>query len=85
MYAKTVMLSLICLFLLLPAVVNGSSAARMVGVANGDFFKYGDITVSGNSTTAPIEYGTVDQMLWMEANVTDVSGTNITGQMTILY
>ena len=85
MHAKTVLFSLICLFLLFPVVVTASGATRMVGVAKGDFFKYGDITVSGNSTTAPTGYETFNQMLWMETNVTGVFGTNITGQVTVHY
>jgi hypothetical protein len=85
MSKKTLLLTLTILFLLFAVVGTPSRATRTAGVNKGDFFKYSDITISGNFTAPPTSYETLDQMLWIESNVTSVSGTNITGQLTLHY
>jgi hypothetical protein len=85
MCRKTPLLTLIFLFFLCATIVTASSTTRTAGVSKGDFFKYGNITVSGNSTAASTGYESLNQTLWMESNVTGVSGTNITGQLTTHY
>ena len=85
---RTVLLSLMSMFLMLALVAPGSAQARTIGVSKGSSFTY-SLTVSWVSndpkSTPPPYMETANDTLWAQFNVTDVSGTNITVQATTHY
>ena len=87
MKKKTVLLTLVSVFLLSAMVVTSVVAQpRIVGVSVGDWFKYGDITVNWssndpNATFPPPGYEwmeMINETEWIKMTVENVSGTNIT-------
>jgi len=90
MNKKILLLTLVSLFLLSAMVVTSVTAqVRTVGVSEGDWFKYEDISVSWSSNdpnmTIPDHIKEFNDTEWMLFSVTDVSGTNITFQMVAYY
>jgi len=83
---KNLKLLIFCLALLSFAMLAVPVAAqtRTVGVQSGDWFKY-VVTVGGDITTIPPPFDVLIGIQWMKVQVTGVSGTNVTGQMTIHY
>lgn len=75
--------------LLLSLILQVSAVGREPGVGVGDFCEYHDIVFYFSSTepnaTLPPGYEEINETLWMYMQVTDVSGTNVTGQATIHY
>ena len=68
-------------------VTLASAQPRTVGVAVGDWFKYGDITGSwsSNDPDAVFPLLELNETEWMLLSVEDVSGTNITFQSIIHF
>jgi len=96
MKKKTVLLTLVSVFLLSAMVVTSVVAQpRIVGVTVDDWFKYGDTTFSWssndpNATWPPTGYEMewmewLNETEWMRVSVEDVSGTNITFQATLYF
>lgn len=88
MNCRIVFFTLFSTFLLLALVVEASATTRTVGVSVGNTFTYG-ITVSwsSNDTSATFPSNLVDynNTQWGKINITAISGTNVTGQMTSHY
>lgn len=90
MNKKMVLLTLVSVFLLSAMVVTSSAQPRIVGVNVGDWFKYGDITVTWssndpNATFPPPGYEgweELNETEWMLISVEDIFSTNITFQST---
>jgi len=89
MKKKIVLFTLISMFLLFAMVLTSVAAQpRVPGVAEGDWFKYEDISVEWssndpNATFPPPDWEWLEEMNeteWMLLTVGDVSGTNITCQ-----
>ena len=88
MKKRTVLLTLISVFLLSAMVLTSAVAQpRIVGVNVGDWYKYGEIEVdwSSNDPNATIPLQNFTEMEWMTMLVEDISGTNVTGQMTVHF
>lgn len=69
------------------SVVCEAGPTRAVGVGPGEQFRYA-VALSWNSTTPPSSdsiYTTFAGMQWANVQVTGVSGTNVSGQMTMHY
>ena len=86
MNKKILILTLFFTILLSVMVMTSVVAqSRIVGVNVGDWFKYGDVTFSWNSTdpnaTIPSGFETFNVTDWMKMTVTGVSDTNVTVQM----
>ena len=88
MKKRIVFLTLVSAFLL-SAIVPASVVAqpRIVGVSVGDWFKYGEIEVdwSSNDPNATIPLQNYTEMEWMTMLIEDISGTNVTGRMTMHF
>ncbi len=88
MNSRTVLLSLISIFLLFALVVAASAQTRTVGVSVGNKFRY-NTTVgwSSNDTSAtpPSDLVEANNTQWLDFTVTAISGTNITTQITSHY
>jgi len=82
MNRKVILLTLV--FLLSAMIGTSSAQTRVVGVSEGDWFKYGDVSSSWTSSdpnaTIPNVY--LNETEWGMISIVDVSGTNVTGQMT---
>jgi hypothetical protein len=88
MNSRIVLLSLISIFLLFALVVATSAQTRTIGVGVGNTFTYGvTVSWSSNDTTATPPSYLVDanNTQWAELTITAISGTNVTGQTTVLY
>jgi hypothetical protein len=95
MHRKIILLTWVSLSMLSLMVVTLVSAQpRTVGVAVGDWFKYGDIDSSWDSNvpngTFPSPsvwewYEEIAEREWLLLSVVAVSGTNVTGQVTMHY
>ena len=87
MNKKTVLSTLVFVFLLFAMIVTAPAQTRTVGVLEGDWFKYGDISFDWNSNdpNATISDPDWNETEWMMILIIDVSGTNITGQKTVHY
>lgn len=88
MSKKPILLTLCSVFLLCAMVITSAEAqTRTVGVSVGNWFKYGDITGSWSSDdpNATVPYFAFNETEWMTMSIESISGTNITGQMTIHY
>jgi len=82
---RIVLFSLISIFLLFALVVEASAQTRTVGVRVGNKFRYDIIaTWSSNDTSAtpPSDLVDANNTQWFDVNVTAISGTNITAQLT---
>lgn len=90
MNKKKVLLILFSVFLL-SAITAASVVAqpRIAGVYEGDWFKYGDITVSWSSSdpnaTIPYYLEDLNMTEWMLLSILNVSNTNVTVQATMRY
>lgn len=85
---KPILLALGSVFLLCAMVVASVIAqTRIVGVNVGNWFKYGDISGSwsSNDPNATIPDFAFNETEWMMMSIESISGTNVTGQMTIHY
>lgn len=88
MNKKIILLTLVSVFLLSATIVTSSAQTRIVGVSEGNWFKYGEITVNWssndpNATFPPPGYEgweELNETEWMLMTVADVYGTNITIQ-----
>jgi len=89
MNKKIILLTLVLVFLLSAMVVTSSAQPRIVGVSEGDWFKYGEITVSWSSNdpnaTVPDHLNESNETEWLYGVVADVYGTNITIQTVAHY
>ena len=85
MNKKIILLTLVSVFLLSAMVVTSSVQTGVVGVSEDDWFKY-DISFSWSSNDPS---ATIPELLnateWAMMSIVDVSGTNVTGQMTTHY
>ncbi|MGD0028271.1 MAG: hypothetical protein ABSC91_04945 [Candidatus Bathyarchaeia archaeon] len=88
MNSRIVLFSLISTFLLFALVVAASAQTRTVGVSVGNAFRY-SVTVSWSSTdpnaTPPSDLTEVNNTQSEEVNVTAISGTNVTAQITAYF
>lgn len=88
MNSRIVFFTLIATFLFLALVVAASAQTRTVGVFVGNNFSY-NATVfwrsNDTSATPPSDLVEANNTQWLNFTVTDISGTNITAQITGLY
>ena len=88
MNSRIVLLNLISIFLVFALFMAASAQTRTVGVNVGDTWRY-SATASWSSTdptaTPPPHVVDYNDTQWLEVNITAISGTNITGQMTTNY
>jgi hypothetical protein len=89
MSKKIVLLTLVLALLLSAMVVTSSAQPRTVGVAVGDWIKFGDVNVTWSSNdpnTTKVWYGMdlerYNETEWGMAEITQVAGTNVTIQYT---
>jgi len=73
-------------------VVTSSAQTRTVGVASGNWFKYGEINVtwSSNDPNAPkawygMNFEEYNETAWVSAEITGVSGKNVTMQYVVHF
>lgn len=88
MNRRIVSLNLMLTFLLFALVATASAQTRTVGVSVGNNFKHSvSVSWSSNDPTATPSQDLVNEndTQWMQLNVTAISGTNITGQLTTHY
>jgi hypothetical protein len=85
---RIVLLNLMSTFQLLTLVVTASAQPGTVGVSVGNNFRF-SVTVSWSSTdpsaTPPSDLVETNNTEWAQLNITAISGSNITGQMTGHY
>jgi hypothetical protein len=85
---KLILLALGSVLLLCAMVVTSAVAqTRVVGVTEGNWFKYGDITGSwsSNDPSATLPDFAFNETEWMMISIENITGTNVTGQMTVHY
>ena len=85
MSKKIVSMTLICVFLLSAfGVASVAAQPRIVGVAYGNLFTFGDVSVSWSSNdpsaTVPEFLEDFNNTEWIQMLVVDISGTNVTFQ-----
>jgi hypothetical protein len=87
MNREIILLTLVSFFVLSAIVLTSSAQTRKVGVSEGDWFRYGDVSFdwSSNDPNATISDPEWNETEWMMISIVDVSGTNITGQKTVHY
>lgn len=87
MNREIILLTLVSVFSLSAMIVTSPAQTRKVGVSEGDWFKYGDISFdwSSNDPNATISDPEWNETEWMMISILDVSGTNINGQKTVHY
>ena len=87
MNRKIILLTLVSVFSLSAIIVTSRAQTRTVGVSEGDWFKYGDISFdwSSNDPNATISDPEWNETEWMMISIVNVSGTNIAGQKTAHY
>jgi len=85
MKTRTLLLSLITIFVLLTLIVSVSAQTRKVGVSAGNKFRY-SVTASWNSNdpdaTIPSSIVDLQNTQWEEITITAISGTNVSGRTT---
>jgi len=86
---RTVLATLITMFLLFSVAGTALAQPRTVGVNVGDWFKYGDVGAQWTSnypnSTTPAIVNSFNSIALMEMTITAVSGTNISAQQMIYY
>lgn len=89
MYGKKIALAAcVSLFLILPmfSAMTASASPDVVGVKVGDWAGYGDISFEYASNMPGYEEPPSElDMSWMDMEILDVSGSNITGRSTTIY
>jgi len=87
-FSRSVFVSFSVLFLAILFVQSGFGQARIAGVSEGDWFKYGftfDWDYELDTTPEDFIFTDFLQGDWVALAIQDVTGTNVTGQFTIHF